>query len=122
MHELSIVAGIVDAVTESLRAYPGAQLKEVRLRIGALAAVVEGSLHFCYDIATEGTPLAGSMLIVEQVPVQAYCSACNRDVAIESLQSFRCARCGTPVNEVRQGRELEIASIEIEEASEKENV
>ncbi len=95
MHELSIVAGIVDAVTESLAAYPGAQVKEVRLRIGALAAVVEESLQFCYGIATEGTPLAGSALIVEPVPVLAYCAACDCDVAIESLQSFRCARCGT---------------------------
>lgn len=119
MHELSIVAGIVDAVTEALTDYPGAEVKEVRLRIGALAAVVEESLQFCYGIATDGTPLAGSALIVERVPVLAHCAACDRDGPIESLQSFRCARCGMPVNDVRQGRELEIDCFEIEEAQEK---
>jgi hydrogenase nickel incorporation protein HypA/HybF len=118
MHELSIVTGIVDGVTESLVAYPGAQVKEVRLRVGALAAVVEDSLQFCYGIATEGTALEGSTLLVEVLPVLAHCPACNSDVAIESLQSFRCAQCGASVNGVRQGRELEIASIEIEEAPE----
>ena len=38
MHELSIAASIVEAVTESASAYPGARVKEVRLRVGALAS------------------------------------------------------------------------------------
>jgi hydrogenase nickel incorporation protein HypA/HybF len=119
MHELSIVTGIVDSVMDSLAAYPGAQVKLVRLRVGALAAVVEDSLQFCYGIATEGTLLEGSTLVVQVLPVIAHCAACNKDVPIESLYSFRCPQCGTPVNDLRQGRELEIESMEIEEAQEK---
>ncbi|HEX4283575.1 MAG TPA: hydrogenase maturation nickel metallochaperone HypA [Terracidiphilus sp.] len=118
MHELSIVASIVDSVTESLAAYPGARVKEVRLRVGALASVVEDSLQFCYGIATEGTPLEGSKLVIRTVPVVMRCEVCNADVEIASLQSFRCPRCGEPVSDLRQGRELEIDSIEIEEAEE----
>jgi hydrogenase nickel incorporation protein HypA/HybF len=119
MHELSIVSSIVDSVTESLAAYPGARVKEVRLRVGALASVIEDSLQFCYGIATEGTALEGSALIVNVLPVVAHCSKCKRDVEIESLQSFRCPQCGEPVLDLRQGRELEIESIEIEEVEEK---
>jgi hydrogenase nickel incorporation protein HypA/HybF len=119
MHELSIVSGVVDSVIESLAAYPGAQVKQVRLRVGALAAVVEDSLQFCYELATEGTPLEGSMLVVKIQPVVGHCGACNKDVHIESLQSFRCPQCGEHVFDLRQGRELEIESIEIEEAEEK---
>ena len=37
MHELSIVSSVVETVTESLAAYPGARVEEVRLRVGALA-------------------------------------------------------------------------------------
>ena len=69
MHELSIVSSIVDSVTETLEAYPGARVKEVRLRVGALASVVEDSLQFCYGIATEDTPLEGSELVVKILPV-----------------------------------------------------
>ena len=58
MHELSIISGVVDSVAETMVAYPGATVKEVRLRIGALASVVEDSLQFCYGLAIEGTPLA----------------------------------------------------------------
>ena len=119
MHELSIVSSIVDSVTEALAAYPGARVKEVRLRVGALASVVEDSLQFCYGIATEGTPLAGSALIVKNLPIVDFCSKCNSEVELPGVQSFRCPRCDELVLDLRQGRELEIESIEIEEVEEK---
>jgi hydrogenase nickel incorporation protein HypA/HybF len=116
MHELSIVSSIVDSVTESLAVYQGARVLEVRLRVGALAAVVEDSLQFCYGIATEGTLLEGSKLVVQILPVVMHCGACDAHGEIESLQSFSCPRCGEPVSDLRQGRELEIESFEIEDA------
>jgi hydrogenase nickel incorporation protein HypA/HybF len=116
MHELSIVASIVDGVTESLEAYPGARVEEVRLRVGALSAVVVESLEFCWGIATEGTPLQGSRLAVKMLPVVMRCSDCDADVELENVQSFRCPRCGALCSELRQGRELEIEAIEIEDA------
>jgi len=115
MHELSIVSSVIETVTDSLAAYPGARVLEVRLRVGALASVVVQSLEFCWGIATDGTPLAGSKLVVNVVPVVARCAKCAQDVELASLQSFRCPRCGEPVTDLRQGRELEIESIEIEE-------
>ena len=118
MHELSIAASIVDAVTESVAAYPGAHVKEVRLRVGALASVIEDSLQFCWEITVEGTLLAGSKLVVNILPVMAHCDACGKDGELASLQSFRCPHCGEPVTDPRQGRELEIDSIEIDEVEE----
>ena len=118
MHELSVISSVVDTVLDSLQKYPGARVMEVRLRVGALASVIEDSLQFCYGIATDGTPLAGSRLVVHVVPVTVYCEACGREGAIESMQSFRCPMCGAPASDVRQGRELEIEAIEIEEAEE----
>ena len=115
MHELSIAAGIVDAVTESVAAYPGARVKEVRIKVGSLASVIEDSLQFCWDLTVEGTPLAGAKLIVNVLPVVVHCAKCGRDGELESLQSFRCPHCGEPASDLRQGRELEIDSIEIDE-------
>jgi hydrogenase nickel incorporation protein HypA/HybF len=115
MHELSIVSSVVETVTESLAAYPGARVLEVRLRVGALASVVRESLEFCYGIASEGTPLEGSRLVVNVLPVVVHCEACGQDSELEGVQSFRCPRCGEPCADLRQGRELEIESIEIDE-------
>jgi len=116
MHELSIVSSIVDTVTESLAAYPGAQVLEVRLRVGALASVVVESLEFCWGIAAEGTAMEGSKLVVNVLPVVMRSVPCGADVELEGVQSFRCPKCGEPCSDLRQGRELEIESFEIEEA------
>ena len=118
MHELSIAASIVDAVTETAAAYPGARVKEVRLRVGALASVVEDSLQFCWGVTVEGTPLEGSILVVNILPVVMHCAACGQDGELKGVQSFRCPHCDAPCNDLRQGRELEIESIEIDEADE----
>src|ERR1039458_10230807 len=118
MHELSVAASIVDAVTESAAAYPGARVKEVRLRVGALASVIEDSLQFCWGITTEGTPLEGAKLVVKILPVVTHCEACGKDGELQSLQSFRCPHCGEPCSDLRQGREMEIDSIEIDEVEE----
>jgi hydrogenase nickel incorporation protein HypA/HybF len=115
MHELSIAASIVESVTESAAAYPGARVKEVRLRVGALASVVEDSLKFCWELATEGSPLAGAALVIHMLPVIVRCGACGMDSEIDGVQSFRCPRCGELSADLRQGREMEIESIEIEE-------
>ena len=116
MHELSIVSSIVDTVTESLAAYPGARVLEVRLRVGALASVVVESLEFCWGIAAEGTAMEGSKLVENVLPVVMHCVHCRADVELEGVQSFRCPKCGEPCSDLRQGRELEIESFEIEEA------
>lgn len=116
MHELSIAASIVEAVTETAAAYPGAQVRMVRLRVGALSAVIEDSLQFCWGVTTENTPLAGAALVVRTMPVVVHCAACGVDEEIEGVQSFRCPRCGEPAADLRQGRELEIESIEIDES------
>lgn len=116
MHELSIAENIVDTVTESLAAYPGAHVVAVRLRIGVLAAVIEDSLQFCWGLATQDTVLAGTRLAVKTLPLLVHCARCGEDAELEGVQSFRCPRCGEPAAEIRQGRELEVEAIEIEEA------
>jgi hydrogenase nickel incorporation protein HypA/HybF len=119
MHELSLVTSIVETVTETLAALPdsskGARVIEVRLRVGALASVIPESLEFCWGIVSEATPLEGSRLVVNVLPVVVHCAPCGIDSELEGVQSFRCPRCGELCAEIRQGRELEIDSIEIDD-------
>ncbi len=77
MHELSIAMGIVDAALDEAR-QRGVQVSAVHLRLGALSGVVKDALLFCYEVACQDTPLAGSRLIVEDVPVVVFCSAVQR--------------------------------------------
>ncbi|MGO9337762.1 MAG: hydrogenase maturation nickel metallochaperone HypA [Terracidiphilus sp.] len=120
MHELSIVASVVESVTESLEAYPRTRVVEVRLRVGVLSSVVVDSLEFCWGLATEGTPLEGARLVVKTLPVVMHCASCDADVELDGVQSFRCSQCGEPCSDLRQGRELDIESFEIEDEAEME--
>jgi hypothetical protein len=48
------------------------------------------SLLFCYDIATQDTPLAGSKLLVNEVPMVIYCAQRAAERELPGVQSFRC--------------------------------
>jgi hydrogenase nickel incorporation protein HypA/HybF len=114
LHELSIVHGIIETVSESAEVAKAKQIVAVYLRVGALSGVVKGALLFSFDLATEGTPLAGARLVVEELPVVIFCKTCDRAVELPGMQSFRCPVCQTPSGDIRQGKELEVRSIEIE--------
>ena len=114
MHELSIAMGIVEAAMEEAERR-GVQVNAVHLRLGALSGVVKDALLFSYEVACQDTPLAGSKLLVEDLPVIVFCAACQKSQTLTSVQSFACPDCGTPTMDVRQGKELEVFALEVEE-------
>jgi hydrogenase nickel incorporation protein HypA/HybF len=65
VHELAIIEGVLDMVTERL---PDATIRCVRLEVGALTGVVPDSLRFCFELATEGTSLQGACLEITETP------------------------------------------------------
>jgi hydrogenase nickel incorporation protein HypA/HybF len=116
MHELSIALSLVELATEELkRVGDGARATAVHLRVGALSGVVRDALLFSYDIACQDTPLAGSQLIIEDVPVVVFCERCQEQRPIISLQSFCCAECGAPTPDIREGKELQLVALEVEQ-------
>lgn len=114
MHELSIAMGIVEAALEESRSR-GVQVSAVHLRLGALSGVVKDALLFSYEVACQDTPLAGSRLIVEDVPVMVFCAQCQQRRTLHSVQSFACPECGAPTMDILQGKELEVFALEVEE-------
>jgi hydrogenase nickel incorporation protein HypA/HybF len=113
MHELSIAMSIVEVAQEEA-AQRGVQVHAVHLKLGALAGVVKESLLGCYEMACGETPLEGSRLVIEDVPVVVFCPACLAPRPTSSIQLFCCAECGTPTPHVLQGKELEVVALEIE--------
>src|SRR5947207_2444305 len=107
MHELSIDMGIVEAATEEAQ-HRGVKVSAVHIRLGALYGVVNDALLFSYEMACQDTPLHGSQLIVEDVPVIVYCARCQKERTLDSVQLFQCPECGTPTMDIRQGKELEV--------------
>ena len=93
----------------------GGRVCALHLRIGALSGVVPEALLASYEMASAQTPLEGSRLIIEDVPVVVYCPQCRAERELDSVQFFCCAECGTPTGQVERGRELELVAMEIEQ-------
>lgn len=85
----------------------------IRLRIGELSGVVPDALEFAFEAVTAGTPAEGATLAVDSVPARFWCAQCRREFASGTLFSD-CPECRTPSHELRAGRELELASLEID--------
>jgi hydrogenase nickel incorporation protein HypA/HybF len=116
MHELSIAMSIVElAEEEAVRR--DVHVDAVHLKLGALSGVVKEALLSCYEMACENTPLQGSRLVVEEVPVLIFCSRCRSQRPLSSVQLFCCPECGTPTSDIVQGKELEMVALEIRECA-----
>jgi hydrogenase nickel incorporation protein HypA/HybF len=113
MHELSIAYDLVEMAEAAARQANAECVQVVNLKLGVLAGVVKESLLFAYDIATEGTLLGGSRLVIEAVPLVIYCSICDCESQVPSIQLFQCPSCGNAVSDIRHGKELELTSMEI---------
>lgn len=113
MHELSVALNLVEAAEDAARQAGATRVETVYLRLGAMSGVVQDALLFAYDVATADTLLAGSELCIEDVPVVIYCHHCQAEKKLPSIQLFCCPDCGEPSADIRQGRELELSSMEI---------
>ena len=113
MHELSIAMSIVEMAQEEAQ-QRGVRVHAVHLKLGAMSGVVKEALLASYEMACDDTPLRGSRLVIEEVPVIVFCPNCNMQRSLSSIQLFCCGECGTPTPEVDQGKELEVVALEIQ--------
>ena len=112
MHELSIMQNALSQVLEEARRAGASRVHEIRLRIGALSGVVPDALQFAFEALADGTLAEGATLAIENVPARFWCATCRRE--FESARMFAdCPDCGDPSAELRAGREMELASLEI---------
>ncbi len=91
----------------------GSRVHTIRLRIGALSGVVPEALEFAFEALAPGTPAEGAKLAVEHVPARFWCAQCAREFQSDDLFA-ECPGCHSPSGELRAGREMELASLEID--------
>src|SRR5947209_7361559 len=111
MHELSIALSIVDLAAEEAERH--GRVVAVHLRLGPLSGVVKEALESAYELAREGSPVEGSRLVIEEVPIRIFCDACDAERGA-SLQEMCCPACGAAPARIVSGRELEVVALEVE--------
>jgi len=108
MHELGITQNIVAIVTEKAGSQKVIRLK---LQIGALSAIVPDAIRFCFDICTDGTPLKGATLEIEEVAGLGKCNICGQEMPLSVLAGT--CECGSRDIKCVAGQELLIREMEV---------
>jgi hydrogenase nickel incorporation protein HypA/HybF len=112
MHELSIMDSALNVALERAREAGATHVQEVRLRVGTLSGVVPDALQFAFEALTPGTLAAGARLRIDDVPARFFCGVCSQEFQADDLLA-ECPTCHQPSGELRAGRELELASLEV---------
>jgi hydrogenase nickel incorporation protein HypA/HybF len=113
MHELSIAMSLVELAQQEAER-TSARVTALHVKIGALTGVFKDALLSSYEMASYDTPLRGSQLIIEDVPIVIYCPHCQAERNVDSAQFFCCSVCGTPATQILHGKELELTALEVE--------
>jgi len=112
MHEVSLMAEAVRMAVDAAQSAGATRVLKLRLRIGRLSAVVPEAMQFAFDVVCRDTMAEGASLEIELVPAAGWCPICRAE--FECADFFNeCPRCRTVSGDLRRGRELEIASVEM---------
>lgn len=112
MHELSLMEAVRDLALERAQQHGAGRITVVGLRIGTLAGVEPEALEFAFPVAMAGTMAAGARLVIETVQALCRCGACG--LSFEAFDGVcECPACGAISRDLLQGRELELASLEL---------
>jgi hydrogenase nickel incorporation protein HypA/HybF len=115
MHELSLCHSIFSIVD---RAREGRTVETVHIQVGKRRQVMPETLEYYWRLLTEQSPLAGSELTIEYVPVQVLCHACGRTTATSDRLMLECGECGSSQVMVVAGDEFMVTMMDVRDESE----
>jgi hydrogenase nickel incorporation protein HypA/HybF len=115
MHELSIALSILEVTEQEVERRGHPHVEAIHLRIGPLSGVASGALLSAWELASEQTEFKDCRLAIEEIPITVFCSKCQAERPVESVQRICCVECDTPASEIVHGRELLVSALELAE-------
>jgi hydrogenase nickel incorporation protein HypA/HybF len=113
MHELAIMDAALNLALDQAAKAGATRVHVIRLRIGALSGVVPDSLQFAFEGLAPGTIAQDAALDIEHVPARFWCATCAREFQSDDFFA-ECPACHSASGDLRAGREMELASLEID--------
>jgi hydrogenase nickel incorporation protein HypA/HybF len=110
MHELSIVASILDIAEKTSAENHQSDVLEIELEIGELAGVDMHAFDFAWNTSITNTILAKAKKTIHQPKGKARCLECERDFFIKAVYDA-CPYCHQYFNKVLGGQELKVVSL-----------
>jgi hydrogenase nickel incorporation protein HypA/HybF len=113
MHELSIVASLVETVEGLAREHGAAAVTGIWIKVGPLSGVVPELLESAFDMYRRGTVAEGATLAIEKPPLRALCRACRAETE-RADYAPACPACGSTDLELVGGTDLLLERVELE--------
>lgn len=113
MHEVSIMEEAVRMAVDAANEAGALRVLKLRLAIGTLSCVAPEALQFAFEAVSSDTPAADASLEIEPVPAVKWCETCKIEFPVANFFD-PCPGCHDIKGPLRRGREIYIASIEVE--------
>ena len=114
MHEIGVVRSMVKTVTAFAEANQITDIAEIVVDVGELSLVIPKYVEEIYPVATEGTILEGTKLIMNVIPGMAECDDCDEIFNVIEHEGY-CPHCGSFEKTILTGRDFLIREIHIPE-------
>jgi hydrogenase nickel incorporation protein HypA/HybF len=113
MHEMSLCEGVLQVLQDNAKEKGFASVKTVWLEIGALSGVEVEAMRFSFDVVMQGSLAHGAKLEVIELPGQAWCMKCEKNVTVKQRYDA-CPDCEGYQLHVTGGDQMRIKELEVD--------
>jgi hydrogenase nickel incorporation protein HypA/HybF len=112
MHEVDMTKALILTLKNWWKEQGQPQIAGVHLTIGKFTCVEPVSLQFAFEVQARHTFLENATLHIQEIPLIAFCHACQQEYSPEIGTQYTCPTCRSPMEDIRSGRELKIDRVE----------
>ncbi|MBW4460897.1 MAG: hydrogenase maturation nickel metallochaperone HypA [Nodosilinea sp. WJT8-NPBG4] len=117
MHETDMTKALILTVRDWWESQPDRpNITKIHLMVGQFTCVEPAGLQFAFEVQTRQTFLENAALVIQDVPLVAFCHPCQQEYQPEIGRQYACPTCQAPMDDIRSGRELKIDRIEYDGA------
>jgi len=125
MHEVSVMAQIVDEILKIAGKNRAESVEKVVLEVGDLTFLGTEQLRFAYAVLSQDSILRNSAIVIRKIKGRIKCQSCGYEGALGEKGGishfspiFTCPKCGGKVTVV-SGRECVLRSMRLKQKTEK---
>jgi hydrogenase nickel incorporation protein HypA/HybF len=112
VHEVGLMMQTLDLAAALAREQGARVIHRLVLRVGVYSGVDTNALRFAFEAASPGTAAESASLVIEEMSARCWCSRCRAEFEPPG-PLFACPNCDAIAHELRQGDELELATLEV---------
>ena len=114
MHEMSLMENLLSTAENALSEYQYNHVNSITVAAGPLANIMPDAFSFAFEALTAGGKMDGARLIIEKLPIKAFCDNCGNTYEGECIPG-KCSICGASMR-ITGGSEVFLTGIDFEEA------